>query len=152
IETCDAVDPVSVTLGVTTNGIDFALDVGGRISGTGKDINHAPLANVEVRTYDSFGDSVDAVVTDGAGNFITSGLASGTYYVATRNSPGLAHYAWNGLLCADFFCNETFGTPISVTVPVTTTGIDFVLPPGQTISGTVTAAAGGAPIADACVN
>ena len=60
---CDGspTDPVAVTLGATTTGIDFALDPGGRISGTVKDINNSPLANVEVRTYDSTGNQVDEV-------------------------------------------------------------------------------------------
>ena len=129
IDHCETADPVSVTLGATTNGIDFALDPGGRISGTVKGINNSPLANVEVRTYDSAGNRVDSVLTDGAGNFITSGLASGTHYVSTRNPFGLVDYAWNNLVCVNSFCQETQGTPISVTVPSTTSGIDFVRVP-----------------------
>jgi len=148
---CSAADPVSVTLGATTNGVDFALDVGGRISGTVKDANGSSLANVQVRTYDSNGNQVDAVFTDGSGSFITSGVASGTYYVVTRNSLGLVDYVWNSLVCARDSCNETQGTPIPVTVPSTTTGVNFVLSSGQTISGTVTAASGGAPLADVFV-
>ncbi len=151
VDICDTADPVSVTLGATTNGIDFALDPGGRISGTVKNINGSPLATVEVRVYDPTQNRVDEVVTDGAGNFITSGLAAGTYYVSTRNPYGLVDYAWNNLVCVNDFCQQTQGTPVSVTVPATTSGIDFVLGPGQTISGTVTAAAGGAPIEDAFV-
>jgi hypothetical protein len=139
-------DTVAVTLGATTSGIDFALDPGGRISGSVKDANNSPLANVNVRIYDSTGNRADEVRTDGAGNFITSGLATGTYYASTLNAVGLVDYAWNNLLCARDFCDETQGTPIAVTVPSTTTGINFVLIAGQTISGTVTAAAGGAPI------
>ena len=144
VNSCDAADPVAVTLGATTNGIDFALDLGGRISGTVKDANNSPLANVTVRTYDSMDNEVDEVFTDGSGNFITSGLPTGTYYVRTRNSLGLVNYVWNNLVCSP--CNETQGTPISVTVPSTTSGINFVLPPGQKLSGTVTAALGGAPL------
>jgi hypothetical protein len=156
IETCDTPDPVSVTLGATTGGIDFALDPGGRISGTVRDIGNAPLANVAVQIYDSTGEHVDEVLTDASGNFITSGHATGTYYVSTRNRLGLVDYVWNGpvwngLLCAGGFCNQTAGSPVSVTVPATTGGINFVLTPGQTISGTVTAAAGGAPITDVFV-
>ena len=145
--------PSATTLGATTTNINFALDPGGRISGNVKDANNSPLANVEVRTYDSNDDRVDTVLTDASGNFITSGLATGTYYVATRNSSGLADYIWNGLLCAGDSCNETFGTPISVTVPTTTGGINFVLPTGQTISGTVTAGSGpgGLPLANVSI-
>ena len=151
LATCSTPNPVAVTLGVTTSGIDLALDPGGRISGTVKDINNVPLANVSVRTYDPTGNRVDDVVTDASGNFITNGLAGGTFYVSTRNSAGLVDYTWNGLLCVHDFCDERQGTPIAVTVGSTTGNINLVLPPGQTISGTVTAAAGGAPIADVFV-
>ncbi len=71
------------------------------------------------------------MVTDASGNFITSGLPSGTYYVSTDNSLGLVDYLWNNLVCAGGFCNQTQGTPISVTVPSTTSGINFVLTAGQ---------------------
>ena len=149
IETCDIADPVAVTFGATKSGIDFALDPGGRISGTVRDVNNAPLANVNVQVHNSTGDSVDEVNTDATGNFITSGLPSGIYYVGTANAVGLVDYVWNNLLCARGFCNQTDGTPISVTVPSTTSGINFVLTPGHTISGTVTA--GGAPLQDVFV-
>ena len=153
IETCDTADPVAVTLGATTSGIDFALDPGGRISGTVRDVNNSPLAIVNVWVHDSTGEQIDEVVTDASGNFITSGLSSGTYYVGTDNSLGLVDYAWNNLLCASGFCEQRQGTPISVTVPFTTSGIDFVLTPGQTISGMVTAAPGGGPpLEDVFVN
>jgi hypothetical protein len=152
LQSCSTADPVSVTLGTTTTGIDFALDPGGRISGTVTDANHLPLANVAVRTGDPTGYNVDEVQTDASGNFITSGLAAGTYYVSTRNSAGLVDYAWNGLVCANDFCDDRQGTPISVTVPNTTGGVNFVLTAGQTISGTVTAASGGAPLAGVFVN
>jgi hypothetical protein len=144
-------DPVAVTLGATKSGIDFALDPGGRISGSVKDANNLPLANVTVKISSSTGPG-DETLTDAFGNFISSGLATGTYYVSTINSVGLVDYVWNNLVCAHDFCDENLGTPIAVTVPSTTTGINFVLIPGQTISGTVTAAAGGAPIADISVS
>jgi hypothetical protein len=145
-------DSVAVTLGATTTGIDFALDPGGRISGSVKDANNLPLANVPVDIFNSTGNQADEVLTDGSGNFISSGLATGTYYAGTRNSLGLVDYVWNNFLCAGSFCNQTQGTPIAVTLPSTTTGINFVMVPGQTISGTVTAAAGGAPIANVSIN
>jgi hypothetical protein len=146
IETCDTADPVAVTFGAPKDGIDFVLDPGGRISGTVRDVNNAPLANVNVEVHDSNGNNIDEVSTDASGNFITSGLPSGTYYVGTKNALGLVDYVWNNLLCARGFCNQTQGTPVSVTVGSTTSGINFVLPPGYKISGTVTAAAGGTPL------
>ena len=148
---CNAADPVAVTLGATTNGIDFALDLGGHISGKVTDANGNPLANVEVRIDDPTGSKVDTPVTDGAGNFTSTGLASGTYYAGTKNLLGLADIEWTNLTCPSNSCNPANGTPISVTTPNTTSGINFVLSGGATISGTVTAANGAAPVANAQV-
>jgi len=150
---CDVAQatPVAVTLGLTTTGINFGLDLGGRISGSVRDASNAPLANVQVKTHDAAGNTVDEVFTDASGNFSTSGLPAGTHYVRTRNIVGLVDKVWTNLVCARF-CNPVDGTPISVAVPATTSGIDFVLPPGGTVGGTVTAAAGGAPIAGEIVN
>jgi hypothetical protein len=150
-----SLDPIAVTLGATTSGVDFALDIVGlnRIGGIVQAADRSLLANVTVRIYDATGNPVDEARTDGSGFFITSGLPMGTYYAATRNSLGLADYVWNGLLCAHDSCNETLGTPISITLPSSTiSGINFVLVPGQTISGTVTTAAGGTPIGNAFVS
>ncbi len=149
---CTSANPVAVTLGATTSNIDFALDLGGRITGTVRATNNLPLANVPVEVISSTGDKVDVVLTDASGNFVTIGLPAGTYFVNTNNSLGLVDYVWPNLVCASSYCDATQGDPISVTVPNTTGGINFVLPPGQTISGMVTAAAGGAAIQDAFVN
>jgi hypothetical protein len=144
-------DPVHVVLGATTNSIDFALDPGGTIAGTVKDINNAPLANVQVITVDTTGERVDEATTDASGNFITSGLPTGTYYLHTRNSLGLVDYLYDNSLCPGF-CDETQGTPVGATVGFNHGGINFILPPGQVISGTVTAAVGGAPIDGVSIN
>jgi hypothetical protein len=137
---CNASDAVSVVMGVTTNNIDFALDLGGRISGKVTDANGTPLPNITVRISDSTGNDADAPVTDAAGNFISAGLASGSYYAGTQNAAGFADIAWTNLVCPRNSCNPVNGTPISVTAPNTTSGINFALPGGATISGTVTAA------------
>ena len=66
--------PMLVTIGVTTGGFDFALDIGGRITGTVRDVNLVPIANVEIRPIDSAGNSVESAVTDASGNFASGGL------------------------------------------------------------------------------
>ncbi|HEY7291229.1 MAG TPA: carboxypeptidase regulatory-like domain-containing protein [Vicinamibacterales bacterium] len=144
-------DPVHVVSGATTNSIDFALDPGGTIAGTVRDINNAPLANVQVITVDTTGERVDEATTDASGDFITSGLPTGTYYLHTRNSQGLVDYLYDHSICPGS-CDATQGTPVGVTVGSSHGGINFVLPPGQVISGTVTAAVGGAPISDVSIN
>ncbi|HXG63812.1 MAG TPA: carboxypeptidase-like regulatory domain-containing protein, partial [Blastocatellia bacterium] len=65
--------PISVTAGVTTPNINFALAAGGRISGTVVDIaTFAPLANIEVDIYNADGTFITAGITDGGGNYISA--------------------------------------------------------------------------------
>ena len=73
-----------------------------------------------------------------------------SYYVASENADGLLDEIYNNIVCFGF-CNVTSGTSIAVTVGATASGIDFVLAAGGTIAGTVTNAAGGAPLDDVFV-
>ncbi len=139
--------PMPVTIGVTTGGYDFALDPGGRITGTVRDVTLAPLANIEIRIYDSTGNSVEGARTDASGAFSSGGLLSGNYYVGTRNALGFVDEIWNNIPCANGNCNPTAGgTLVAVTFPDTTGNIHFILQPGGRITGTVTNAVGGAPL------
>jgi hypothetical protein len=72
---------------------------------------------------------------------------SGTYYARTSNSLGYLDELYSNISCASG-CTVTNGTPISVTVGSTTSGIDFGLAAGGRISGTVTDAATGALLAN----
>ena len=145
----DGGTPVGVTLGLTTSNINFVLDPGGRIGGTVTNAaGGAPLANVEVSIHSSSQDPVATVMTDGAGTYLTSGLPAGTYYVRTISSLGFVDELYNNLPCPGFNCIVTTGTPVVVTVGATTAGINFALVAGGQIGGTVTNAAGGAPIQD----
>lgn len=137
---------IAVVAGVTTPDINFVLDPGGRISGNVMDASSNPLSGVQVEILDSNGSFVDEVPTDVSGNYGSGGLPSGTYYARTDNALGLADKLYNDLLCPGGTCNSTIGTPISVASPSTTAGVNFVLPPGGRIAGTVTNASGGAPI------
>jgi hypothetical protein len=137
---------VNVTLGATTSNINFVLVPGGRITGTVTDATPNPVANVEVTIFDSTGNNVDQTLTDAMGNYSTAGLPSGSYFAGTNNQVGLVDELYNNIICPRGFCNPTSGTAIVVTSPSTTANINFVLAPGGTLTGTVTAAAGGAPI------
>jgi hypothetical protein len=149
LDSCDpgsgTVFPVTGT--GTTGGINFVLDQGARITGTVRDINNAPLALVDMNIMDSTGSSVEGGNTDASGNYVSGGLAAGTYYVMTENPYGLVDKIWNGIPCGNGNCDpRTLGTPIVVTALGTASNINFVLPPGGRISGTVTHAVGGGPI------
>jgi hypothetical protein len=103
-----------------------------------------PLPDVFVVIHDQNG-SVDAERTDAGGNYVVDGLPAGTYFAVTSNGSHLDEL-YDGLDC-EFFCNPTTGTPIPVTSGGTTSGIDFALPAGGEVTGTVTDA-GGNPIPD----
>jgi len=152
---CDvtAGTPISVSAGATTSGIDFALDRGGSITGTVTDASTTdPIAGVYVYVYDAGGISVASGWTDAAGVYTTgSELPTGTYYAKTRNYTGYLDELYDDLPCYGGSCDATTGTPISVTVGATTTGIDFALDRGGSISGTVTDAATTDPIVGADV-
>jgi hypothetical protein len=121
--------PVAVTIGETTSGIDFVLAPGGAIAGTvTTSAGGEALPGVTVGAFDATGRSVGSGVTNGLGGYTTSpALPTGTYFVRTVNAPGHVDQLYSGLPCAS--CVVTTGTPVTVTAPATTGGIDFVLAP-----------------------
>ncbi|HXY39136.1 MAG TPA: carboxypeptidase regulatory-like domain-containing protein [Vicinamibacteria bacterium] len=127
--TVTAGTPIAVTAGAITTGIAFNLTPMGRISGTVRDAaNGQPLADIEVWVYDSAGREVDLGFTDGSGAYTTDiGVPTGTYYARTANSLGYQDQLYRGVSCAGGTCTVTEGTPIGVTVPAVTHGIDFTL-------------------------
>ena len=139
---------VSVTEGQDTLGIDFTLGTGGTITGTvyGADgVTPVPRAHISAGAYD--GDGVWGWAESAQdGTFAVGGLASGDYRVQV-------HAPDQGL--AVEFYNDTNdwsqATRVSVTAGQTTANIDFSLAAGGSISGTVHAADGVTPVADADV-
>jgi hypothetical protein len=144
--------PVIVTAAVnaTTPGIDFALDAGGRISGT---ITNAattfPIQGVNAQVHNSAGTSLGSAGTNASGLFTTSGLPAGTYYIRSNNALGFVDQLYSGLPCPIASCASTItsGTPIVVNVGAITGGVNFALSTGGRISGTVTSVPAGTPIA-----
>ena len=137
--------PVSVTTGSNVSGINFVLNVGGRISGAITDAtNSAPIRNVAVQIYNAAGALVATTNTDTFGGYISDGgLPTGTYFVRTANDQGFTDKLYNNITCVG--CAVTTGTPVFVTAGSTTSGINLALSPGGRISGTVTNAATSAP-------
>jgi len=79
-----AADSVSVTAGATTSGIDAAMRVGGRVSGSVTRLTTGvPLAEISVCAYElSSGQYVRCVLSNGSGKYTIGGLAGGAYKVA----------------------------------------------------------------------
>jgi hypothetical protein len=141
---------VAVIAGGTTGGIDFSLDVGGAISGTVTDAAlGGVIPGVSVSIYSAVGIGFGNATTNASGVYTKTGLPAGTYFARATSSAGYVGESWNnipGPLVA-----ATAGTPITVTPPAATTGIDFQLDRAGGISGTITAAGSGAPLSGVTV-
>ncbi|TAK62277.1 MAG: carboxypeptidase regulatory-like domain-containing protein, partial [Dehalococcoidia bacterium] len=134
---------VGVSTGAETSGINIALQEGGRISGTVTDLLGTPIAGAGVYAERVTGYAAAYVVSAADGTYLADQLPPGDYKVSASAAGHLAQYYdgaddWNA------------ATLVAVSSGSETTGIDFALPEGAKISGTV-ADALGTPIAGAFV-
>jgi Carboxypeptidase regulatory-like domain/CarboxypepD_reg-like domain len=124
-------DPVSVTEGEATSGIDAALSPGGKISGTVTDAQtHEPIGGVEVCTVNH--SRCDG--TNDEGEYTIVGIPSGSYKLVFRewgnpNRHVTAYYHDKP--------SAAEAQPVAVSAGQTTAGIDQEMQPGGRISGTV---------------
>ena len=140
--------PVAVSEGVDTAGIDAALTLGGRITGT---ISSATGPAEDQCVY-AFPAGVDHWVrsgcTDESGAYTINRLPAGTYDL--RIDGGADYQAlWYGGTA-----DRATATPVSVELGQTVSGIDQVLADGGRLSGTVRDAETGEPLVyeDFCVH
>ena len=143
---------VPVVQGTVTTGVDFVLSRGGSITGTVM-AGGAPASGVSIRLYNASGGVVgSSVSTNDAGLYTFSGLASGTYYVRTSSvTAGYLQQIYSGIQCGVSCPAVTTGTAVVVVQGAPTSGVDFSLQLGGTITGIVTDASSGAPLADVSV-
>jgi hypothetical protein len=140
--------PVAVT-GTATTTVDFTLAPGGSISGTVSS-STGPIAGVTVFVTTLTGSSMGNASTNAAGNYTVTGLPTATanYVVKTSNQLGYIDEQFDDKPCVG--CVASTGTPVSVTAPAATPGINFQLAKGGAISGTVTS--GGLPVAGVTIS
>ncbi len=139
--------PIAVAVGQTTSGVDFTLDKLGAIAGTLTRVQGgSPIPYGEVEIWDSQGHFVTWTYVQASGQYSVGGLDPGTYFASTYTDDYLDEL-YDNLPC-DSSCTPTSGTPIAVTMNHTSSGINFALRKKGSISGTLTQAAGGAPISD----
>ena len=149
--------PVPVTAPETRDHIDFALIEGGIISGVVRNgVTGAPAEGVRVEFLTATGEQVGYIDTDEQGRYASSGLASGRYFAMLTSgirSPQdvRPRQVYKDRPCPAGPCDITAGTPIEVVAPAVTSGIDFTISPGGTLSGTVTDSTTGQPVAGARV-
>jgi len=132
----DEADPVPVTVGSDTGGIDFFMDPGGSISGVVTDSDGNPLANMGVDITD-WG---HGTCTDENGYYTIAGLSFGTYDVIAGPDFCGPHQYVEAVI---------YGVEINETTS-DVGGIDFTLELGGSISGNVSDANG--PVADVFVD
>lgn len=139
---CDVTNGTAISrvTGADTTGVDFALVLGGSISGTvTDDVSSAGLDAVTVQIYDASGLPREMVLTASDGTYSVGGLATGTFYARVL-SPTHLDELYDDVPCA-FGCSVETGTGIPVALGAETSGVDFALTLGGSITGTVTDAA-----------
>jgi len=122
--------PVPVIINQITNNINFALLVGGSISGKVLDsFDNSPVSGY-VDVYDANGQYVDSAYIDYSGNYIVNDtpLFTGTYYAITDTwyDECVLDELYDNIPCENG-CNPTSGTPIAVSAGSNTPNIDFLL-------------------------
>ncbi len=126
-------DPVSVTQGQETTGIDFQLALGGKIKGVVTDGSNNPIEGLLVYAYDYHTQYwVKDVQTASDGSYAITGLPTGTYAV---------YIYGNGTYISEYYDDELIwpnADPVDVIAGQETSGIDFQLALGGKIEGIVT--------------
>ena len=91
---------VAVTANNTTGNINFALAIGGRISGTITNANGgAPLQNIQAQVFGAGGVGMGNTNTNASGVFTSFAVPAGTYYVRTNNTLGFVNELWDNIPC-----------------------------------------------------
>ena len=128
---------LSVTAPNAISGINAVLAAGGGISGTVTNASGTGIANVDVQIFDVSDNKVAEGLTAADGTYTFIALSTGNYAVKfSHNGSDYLDQWYSG--------ESSFGsaTPVPVTAPNTTSGINAVLAVAGSISGKVTNASG----------
>jgi hypothetical protein len=96
------------------------------IAGTVTDAVTGLPVDSEVTIFNAAGSPLGFDITDGAGHFVSLGLPTGTYYARTDSLGGFLEHRFGGLSCVGS-CDAQLSSPIVVTSPSATMGVDFAL-------------------------
>ena len=141
----DAGDPVVVTAGQATSGVDFALDAGGTLSGTVRRADGSPLDDATI--------SVTATAVDNSGvadpavaPFTTLADVAGGTYALPHLVPGTYRLAAQSLAGRDYAPTwypdqpvESAATLVAVGAGAVVSAVDPALPATDTLPPTVSA-------------
>ena len=139
---CDALGDghlITVSDSTDTPDIDFELELGNTIAGTITDAAppHNAIEFVNVDFFDGDGQWVTTPMSDVSGDYVTPGMPAGTYYAITFNLDQYLNERYDDQACVGR-CDPLGGSAIVITSGIDTTGIDFDLIKGGSISGLVT--------------
>ena len=152
---CTTASATPITVGtVDVTGINFSLQKSSTITGIIADAHgpiSIPYSQVSVTLIDQSGNVVGAADADGSGRYTISPVPVGTYYLYTTVT-GYFGQLYSGddrmAQCTDQLAGAT---PIQVAVNEQQIEADFTLTPLPTVSGRVTDAVTGAPLANIAV-
>jgi major membrane immunogen (membrane-anchored lipoprotein) len=150
---CNNAQQVTVTAGATTPGKDFQLDLGGTITGTVYQSNGTtPVTGVQVHISVGQGDPCGSIQWVGwsdtnpaDGTYTITGVPAGTYYLNSYNM-GQSNYVNEWWASPNSVLDCSGAQTVTVTAGGTTSGKNFQLDLGGTISGTVYQSNGTTPI------
>jgi 5-hydroxyisourate hydrolase-like protein (transthyretin family) len=130
----------------TTNGIDFRLSLGGRVTGHITDESGTPVAGVSVQLFNPVANSSVTATTTASGDYAVIGLPDATYYAFTTNGLGFINESFPNIPCVPGCGITSLGTPIVISGASTVGGIDFALREGGRVSGSIVDDASGLPL------
>jgi len=142
--------PVTVVDGAQTTGVDFSIVAKGMITGNLTEEGTGELLYMRVQLFDSAGELLE-YDTASQGIYEFTGLDDSQYFVLAKDPYGSIYLGelfddipcWEG---PPVGCTVTDGTPVAATAGVATTGVDFALYRGGSISGEVTESLSMAPV------
>jgi protocatechuate 3,4-dioxygenase beta subunit len=138
---------IEVTDGTVPVVIDFALDLKGEIRGSVIAAQTGlPLPDTWIHLYDRTGELLGTEISGDDGLFRFVGIDPGTYY-AWAFSADATPQLFEGIPCPWLSCDVTSGTPITVDLGQTVTGVHFELEGQGSIEGTFRDSVTGAPLA-----
>jgi 5-hydroxyisourate hydrolase-like protein (transthyretin family) len=147
-------EEIAVTAGQETPDKNFAMEIGGRITGTVTNQGGGLVQNAQVTVVTRIGGTnfQRSYITNASGQYFATGLPPGTYWAYISFAPnGLVPEIFDNVPCfgaCSLNAAISTGAPIVVPAGATVPGRDFVLAYGSSISGTVRSSATGNPIDD----
>ena len=136
--TIDLANPVAVTAGATTSGINATLAAAGHVTGTVTNAGAVGLGGINVNAYASVddynnGNQVNGTQTAADGSYDLGGLPTGSYLVEFQRRI-------YGAYVTQFYNNKAtidLANPVAVTAGATTPGINATLAVAGHVTGTV---------------